>query len=220
MTPALPLSLLQEAAEWRLISLLFEYPGAAWQASVAALGAEVRDPRLRQAAEAARTEAYEGMHHSLFGPGGPVPPREATYNSGVQLGYLLSELSAYYEAFSFQPCTHEPADHISVQTAFVAYLKLKEAYAQSCGDSEPAAISADAALQFIKDHLSNMVQPFVAALESFAPSYLVLAGQVLLERVGPPRIAPAPVVDALLNDMEDTGLTCGDAPSGLIQLHS
>lgn len=212
------LSLLQEAAEWRLISLLFEYPGPSWHATVAALGAEVAEPRLRQAAEAAQQEAYEGMHHSLFGPGGPVPPREATYTSGVQLGYLLSEISAYYEAFAYQLETHEPDDHISVLTGFLAYLKLKEAFAQSCGDGEPAAVCAEAAQRFREDHLSTMVQPLAAALESVAPSYLVLASQVLLERVGPPRTAPAAIVDALLPDHENADLNCGDAPTDLIQL--
>ena len=68
-------ALLREAAEWRLISLLFECPNEEWQAQVAALAAEITDADLKAAAVAAREEAGEGIYHTIFGPGGPAAPR-------------------------------------------------------------------------------------------------------------------------------------------------
>jgi hypothetical protein len=53
-------------------------------------------------------------------------PKSATYSyhQTVQLGYLLSELQAYYSAFAFQPLTNEPPDHVSVETGFIAFQPL------------------------------------------------------------------------------------------------
>ena len=176
--------LLHEAGAWRLIALLFECPRPGWQGQVAALGLESRDPRLRSAAEAAQVEASEGLHHSLFGPGGPVSPREVTYAGGVQMGYLLSELRAYYAAFAFRPDTTEPDDHLSVEAGFMSYLGLKQAYATASNSEEHARVTADAAARFKVDHLARMVEPIARALEGGGPPYLVLAAQALFERVG------------------------------------
>ena len=65
--------LLGEAAEWRLLGLLFECPLPNWREQMDALAAEVVDADLKAAAEAARLEASEGLYHSIFGPGGPAP---------------------------------------------------------------------------------------------------------------------------------------------------
>ena len=107
-------ALIAEAAEWRLLALLFEYPGEEWRRQLDALASEVPQQELRRAAEGSQQEACEGLHIALFGPGGPVSLREATYQGGVQLGYLMSELSAIYDAFGFQPRTEEALDHLSV----------------------------------------------------------------------------------------------------------
>jgi nitrate reductase assembly molybdenum cofactor insertion protein NarJ len=200
--------LLLETAEWRLLGLLFEYPAGDWRSRVAALAAEVRDDELRSAAQAAMTEASEGMHYSIFGPGGPAPPREATYTRGVQLGYLLSELAAYYDAFAYRPEKQEPVDHVAVEVGYVAYLKLKQAYASAIGNAEHAAVCRAAGERFVAEHLSMMAAPLSAALEPIAPSYLVLAGRSLLRRVGPPAegISGGQVIQ--LSEDEDLG--CAD----------
>ena len=106
--------ILREAAEWRLIGLLFECPTPQWSGEVAAISRELEDPLLRQASEEALCEATEGLYHSTFGPGGPAPPREASYHDTVQLGYLISELESYYNAFAYRPACGEPADRKSV----------------------------------------------------------------------------------------------------------
>lgn len=175
--------LLEEAAEWRLIGLLFECPGAGWREQVATLGAETADGALRAAAEAARAEATEGFYHSLFGPGGPVSAREAGYREAIALGHLMSELSAYYGAFAYQPVTLEVADHISVEAGFIGYLRLKEAYALASGEAERAAVAAEAARRFTEDHLTAMAEPLAGRLAAAGPRYLVLAAEALRQRV-------------------------------------
>ena len=201
--------LLHDAAAWRLIGLLFECPRPGWREQVAALGAETRDERLRAASEAAQTEASEGLHHSLFGPGGPVSPREVTYLGGVQFGYLLSELNAYYEAFAYRPDTIEAEDHLSVEAGFMAYLAIKQAYALASGDNERAQITAGAASHFSTDHLALMVEPIARALDTGGPPYLALAGQALFERVGPPARRLVPLADDLVAHDEDGEMNCG-----------
>lgn len=93
-------------------------------------------------------EATEGLHHSLFGPGGPAAPREASYRTTLQLGYLLSELEAYYSSFGYTPAKEETPDHVAVETDFAAYLCLKRALAAALGRSDEAEIAADASRVF------------------------------------------------------------------------
>ena len=78
-------ALLRQAAEWRLIGLLFECPADAWRDDIVALARDIDDPLLGSAAAYALEEADEGLYHSTFGPGGPAPPREVTYVKAVQL---------------------------------------------------------------------------------------------------------------------------------------
>jgi nitrate reductase assembly molybdenum cofactor insertion protein NarJ len=179
--------LLREAAEWRLLGLLFECPSSQWNEQIAALAAEVSDADLVAAAAAAQQEASEGLYHSIFGPGGPAPRREISYRDWAQPGYLLSELTSYYDAFAYQPKIVEAPDHVSVETGFIAYLRLKEAYAEANADDDHAAVTREAAQQFIKEHLSALTEPLARSLEHSGVEYLALAGQALLARVGPKR---------------------------------
>ena len=119
--------LLRDAAEWRLISLLFECPGKDWQTQVNALAGEVDDADL-QAAVASCEGATESVYHSTFGPGGPAAPREVSYRQTLMPGQMLDEIGAFYQAFAYQPSIVEPPDHIAVMTGFIAYLRLKEAF--------------------------------------------------------------------------------------------
>jgi nitrate reductase assembly molybdenum cofactor insertion protein NarJ len=213
-TPAAPqlgpseVRLLRDSAEWRMIGLLFECPGEGWHAHIAALAGEVEDERLRDAARASAREASEGMYHAIFGPGGPVSPREATYVGGVQLGYLLAELAAYYDAFAYRPRTEEPHDHVGVEAGFVAYLVMKQAFASFAGDAEHAAVTADAAARFRADHLARLAEPLAAKLDALRPCYLSTAADVLLERVGPAPAQPVRLAGVLVKDDPDVEMTC------------
>lgn len=203
------LQLAREAGEWRLLSLLFECPTAEWRRQVSALMKDVEDVELSAAAEDALEQASEGLFHHTFGPGGPAPPREATYHQTVQLGYLMSELQAYYNAFAFDPATNEPPDHVAVETGFIAYLKLKEAYALACGNQEQAATAADSARQFICEHLGSIAEPLANHLQASEIPYLAKAGAALLRRVGPMPKAASPL-PILQEDQAESEWTCGD----------
>jgi nitrate reductase assembly molybdenum cofactor insertion protein NarJ len=207
---------LTEAAEWRLLALLFEYPAGEWRQQVQALAADVTHPDLCCAAGTALQDASEGLHLAFFGPGGPVSLREATYLGGVQLGYLMSELSAQYGAFGYKPSSTEPQDHLSVELGFLSYLKLKRAYALAYGDLDHAAIAEEAAAKFVKDHLSLVAEPVANALERLAPDFLVQAGRYLLDRIGPRPRNSYPLGGDLTGEVEAEEMTCG--PGDLVQL--
>ena len=202
-------SLLEQAAEWRLISLLFECPTRGWKEQIAAVSSELADTELRAAAESAQSEASEALYHSIFGPGGPAPAREVSYCESVQLGYLISELEAFYQAFSFQPATPEVLDHVSVEAGFMGYLKLKEAYALASSDLEHAAVAAEAAQRFLENHLCVMAQPLATSLHALGVRYLALAGEGLLRRVGPPRKGSRQQDSGLLPILNESLFDCG-----------
>ncbi len=213
-------ALIAEAAEWRLLALLFEYPTAAWRQQVDPLAQEVTHADLRTAADGARQEASEGLHIALFGPGGPVSLREVTYLGGVQLGYLMSELSAFYDAFGYHPETAEALDHLSVEAGFLSYLKFKQVYALACDDAEHATIISEAASNFVNEHLALVAEPIAGALENLAPEYLVHAGRFLVERIGPRPQSTYPLSGDLIGAVEAEEITCGSGASAdsLIQL--
>ena len=179
--------LLCEAAEWRLISLLFQCPGPGWKDHLTVLARETSDDDLRAAAESAQTESSEGLYHSIFGPGGPAPPREVSYRNWAEPGYLISELTSYYAAFSYSPALGEAVDHVAVEADFIGYLKLKQAYALACCDNEHAEIAADASSQFVEGHLSMFAQPLATMLQNSGVNYLARSGSALVRRTGQPR---------------------------------
>ena len=142
-------ALVIEAAEWRMIELLFRRPSTAWKDELKSLANEVEDTDLREAAMRAiaggSDGASEGVFHSIFGPGGPAPAREASYQGTIQLGYLMSELNAYYDAFAYTPARGdgvEPPDHVSVEAGFISFLRLKQAFAMSSGSAMGSCIVA------------------------------------------------------------------------------
>lgn len=207
-------TLLNEAAEWRLISLLFDCPKRDWFRQVALLGEQVSDKRLAKAARSAQDEATEGLFHSVFGPGGPAPGREVSYRSWVEPGQLLSEISSYYAAFGYKTSTDEVPDHVAVESGFMGYLCLKELYARECGDTVNAEITADAARSFADDHLSKYAEKLSSLLSGSGIEYLECAGESLFARVGPDkdknklREAALPVLAA---DEDEAMFECGVA---------
>lgn len=178
-------SLLQEAAEWRLLGLLFECPSPEWKQRIAALAAETAAGDLRESAAAALRDAAEEVFHSLLGPGGPAPGREASYRHSLELGRLMSELAACYLAFGYAPPAAEPPDHVSVEAGFMGYLRLKQACALACGETENTCLARGAAERFRRDHLSTVAQPLSESLSRSGEPYLDLAARALLRRTGP-----------------------------------
>jgi hypothetical protein len=88
--------LVLEAAEWRLLSLLFDYPHGAWRAQVAALAAEIEDAALRSCAQLALEQADAGLYHSTFGPGGPAAPREVSHHDALENAAVTAEAAARF----------------------------------------------------------------------------------------------------------------------------
>lgn len=212
--------LLSEAARWRLLALLFEYPTDRWRQDLTALQSDLQDESARDLAAAALKFSSEGLHSALFGPAGTVPAREVAYLGGVQFGYLMAELAAFYEAFGHQPSADEAHDHISVEAGFVGYLKLKQAYAAVSGDDEHAAIAAQAASTFVKEHIAMFAEPMLPRLENFAPDYLIGAGKMLLELAGPSPRSGYPLGNVFDAEDDSSEMSCGSpaAPAEIIQL--
>jgi nitrate reductase assembly molybdenum cofactor insertion protein NarJ len=202
--------LVREAAWWRLLGRLFECPTDAWRRDIKALVAEQDAGELRAAAEAAIESATQGAYHTVFGPGGPAPPREASYHDTIELGSLMSELTGWYLAFGYQPSTGEPPDHVAVEAGFVAYLRLKQAYAVASGADDDAAATNQAADRFRAEHLAVMAAPLAELLAGSDIEYLAHSSGLLAARAGrrPPRTR-LPVIQESLGD--DGEMCCGDA---------
>jgi len=174
--------LLHSAAQWRLIGLLLECPRDDWFAQVAAIAAEVGDEQLGRAAVLARQEASEGLYHTTFGPGGPAAPREVSYHDSLLAGQTLAQLRAQYAAFGYTPALDEAPDHIAVEAGFIAYLRLKEAFALHAGAVDQAEVAAEAARCFLQNHLSAMAGPLSESLECSGIGYLELVAAALRKR--------------------------------------
>jgi len=194
---ALQVDRLAAAVEWRLLGLLLSRPRAGWAEQLAALSRETRDELLRAAASAARG-ASEGGYHAFLGAGAAASPREAANGAFLDPGRTLADLRACYQAFGFAPETEEPDDHLSVECDFVAYLLLKQAYADARGQDEEADIARDARERFIAEHVAAVGRRFAGALPLVAPEHLVLAARALAARLPevpqtPPRCAVDPL---------------------------
>lgn len=203
---------LAEAAEWRLLSLLFDCPGDGWREQVATLAREVADAGLRACAHLALEQASPELYHSTFGPGGPAAPREVSYRDALQLGYLMSELETYYAAFGYQPACPEPPDHVAVETGFLAFLRMKEAFALNSADTERAAVAAEAAGRFVQDHLSFLAPGLAARLAESEFEYLAASARALQRRAGPAPPAGTPAAGGLPILDADAEITCGGDP--------
>lgn len=198
------LNLLQQAAQWRLIGLLFERPDDHWLQQVTSLAGEVADPQLHSAAVAAQTQASVGLYDTTFGPGGPACPRLVSYRQCLDPGQFLSQLRDFYNAFAYKPVINEPADHIAVQCGFVSYLLLKQLYAQLQGEHDRAAVAAQAASSFIQEFLANMAEPLACTLKQSGIEYLNLASSALLRLTGPKPKG----IDTSSSDSDQDCLTC------------
>lgn len=205
-------ALLREAVEWRLIGLLLAYPRDGWREEVQALARPIADQHLRAAAAAVLEAARAGGYLAALGPGGAVSPREVAYCGWQEPGKVLADLAAFYQAFAYRPRAGEPPDHVAVETDFVAYLRMKAAYARSRGAARDAEVAAEAARVFIADHLAVMAAPLADRLVATGFEGLALAARALRQRVGPPPAAPAASRAGAVG--EDCAAGCGWGPDG------
>jgi hypothetical protein len=196
-------ALLNESAEWRLLGRLLECPSAEWRDDIRRLGGEVAAGPVRDAARLALEQASEGVYYSVFGPGGPAPPREVSYHASVELGSLMSAIEGDYAAFAYRPAIDEPTDHIAIETGFIAYLRLKEAYARASDNEEAAAVAARVSERFLREHLAVLAHPLAALLANSGIPYLAQAVSIVAARSGPkPRGRHLPVIQPDTTDAE------------------
>jgi TorA maturation chaperone TorD len=196
------------AAEFRLIGLLLECPTPANRRQVDELCAETKDETLRTLAGQLRL-LDEGYHGSLFGPGGPVSPREAAYIGRQDPARVMADLGLFYEAFAFRPPSGEPVDHIASEVAFASFLSLKEAYALARGDAAAAAITAEAFQRFLREHLAVLAGGFVARFTGSPEVEFLALSNALLTRSGGLPLPEEQLVS--LEDEEELSCgTCGD----------
>ncbi len=185
--------LVAQAAAWRLASLLLECPRNGWINEVERLSCEISDARLSSSATRA-SEGTEENYHRLFGPGGAVSPREASYCGFEDPGRLMAELAAFYGAFSFQPRREEPLDHVSVEAGFLGYLFLKEAYARIQEDSQAAEITRSARERFTNEHVGRCAQGMIQRLSDVSP-YLKDVLSWIAEKAQSRAIADSPSIE-------------------------
>lgn len=97
---------------------------------------------------------------------------------------MLAELSAFYKAFSYQPNLRRKHPIISpLKPGFHGLSEIEGAFANECGDTENAEITAKAAKTFNDEHLAKFTEQIAKSLASSGIDYLELAKQ-LLKRVG------------------------------------
>lgn len=204
------LNLIAESAQWRLTGLLLSAPRSDdWRRQTASLAADVQDASLQEAARLAQTQADEGLYDSTFGPGGPAPPREVSYRPATLSSQFLAELAGHYEAFGYAPPYDEPVDHVAILTDFIAYLRLKEAYAAMRGDADQQSIARLAAERMVSEHLAHIAAPLAERLAAADIGYLAAASQALARRAGPRPSGATPDLTVLPQlDGEHQGWTC------------
>ncbi|MCC7012508.1 MAG: molecular chaperone TorD family protein [Planctomycetes bacterium] len=206
-SPMLWSDALRESARWRLLGLLFERPRTGWQEELESLAAEVDSKDLRVAASAA-SGSGEGFVLAFIGPGGPVSPREIAYRQARDPGHILAQLAAAYRAFAFTPQREDPLDHVAVEVGFVAYLRMKQAFAAVHGDQDSAALAAEAAERFMAEHLAAFAPQLAARLEECAAGHLHLAARALADRA-PHFEDSAPASNVACVESAGCAFTCG-----------
>ena len=183
------LDLVAQAADWHLLSVLFESPRPGWAEQISELASKTTDEELKMAAASACAEASETLYWTVFGPGGPAAPREVSYRPSVQPGQFLSQLEFFYEVFAFHPQENEAPDHIAVLCSFMSFLRLKEAYAVANENSADAKMCHAAAARLLEEHISYIAEPLSVLLGASGLKYLEKTGLGLYQRVGPSHVA-------------------------------
>ena len=129
----------------------------------------ILNPIVRQV-EIARGGAIEREHSRLFGVGLAATPYETEYDPLVSArkGHRLADLLGFYEAFGLRLADHrkEFPDHIAVELEFMSLLLLKAAHAEAEAMGEARAVSEEAAVKFLADHLGAWGGTFADRVEA------------------------------------------------------
>ena len=147
---------------------------------------------LQAATEASTAETLEGDYTILFGHAvqGLCPLYEAEYSESderLQQPHELSDLSAFYRAFGLGlgKEIRERVDFLAVECEFMAFLCVKQAYAEEHRDAKLAAVTVDAQRKFLRDHLARWA-PAAARriIDQSQDSYYTALSHFMLVYVG------------------------------------
>ncbi|MCE9583660.1 MAG: molecular chaperone TorD family protein [Planctomycetes bacterium] len=199
------------AADLRLIGLLLASPSVENRRQVDELRAEAPDEALRALAGQLRA-LDDGYHGSLFGPGGPVSPREAAYIGRQDPARVMAELGSFYAAFGFRPPAADPVDHVATEVAFASFLSLKEGYALSRGDAAAARTTAEALHHFFREHLSVIAGGLVARFTASPEVEFLALANALLARSGGLPLKEEQLVSLEDEDVMSCGMCEGEDP--------
>lgn len=194
MTAGTEAGLLSRAAAWRLAGRLFERPVPGYEEAIAALASEVGDEDLANAAREVLERPDEGSFLARLGPGGAVSPREAAFAGFGDPGRILADAEGFYAAFGYAPRAEDPADHAAIETGFVAFLLLKEAFALASGRREEAGTCEKARLLFLAEHVSTWADPVARGLTAAGDVGRARAARWIAARAGEAPSASLPVL--------------------------
>ena len=147
---------LERAADWRFASLLFQEPHVVGTTDLQALIPLLpADHREASAALAAEQDERSEHYYAVLGPGG-CPASESAYDHAAMAnrGPLISEVSAFYEAFAYPPrlTSDLSPDHIVVELDFLAFLAFKVAFACHEQRHKERDVAAAAFAEFLDRH--------------------------------------------------------------------
>lgn len=130
----------------------------------AALGPIVRERGI------ALSDPTGREHNRLFGVGLAATPYETEYDplASARKGHCLADILGFYEAFGFRLAEgmKEFPDHIAVELEFMSLLLLKAAHASAESMEEARAVSEEAAVKFLDDHLAAWGGAFAERVEA------------------------------------------------------
>lgn len=159
--------LVQQAAAFRLVALLFSVPSPQTRREVQALLPEVADSLLTEAGRCWLDTMDAGRYFACFAPIGRVSLRLVSYLPRISPGDILAELQRCYAAFGYVPFSAEPPDHLAIQVDFLAFLFLKRAYALAGSDVTSIALVEQICRRFWSEFLypimENLPQPLSEA---------------------------------------------------------
>ncbi|ROR32417.1 TorD/DmsD family molecular chaperone [Inmirania thermothiophila] len=132
---------------------------------------------LRELGERLRAtapEALRDLYDHLFEPQGRMaaPPYEGEYTRptpqhDLLLSAQLADIAGFYRAFGLEPSEAHPdrPDHVATELEFMHVLARKEAEAAACGEDEHWAVTREAEVKFLRDHLGRWTEAFRERVE-------------------------------------------------------
>lgn len=166
---------------YRALALALDYPSTETSENLDALLADLRAgggvgevkvpaplQTLVTAWSARCTPELQACFHRLFDTQGSLGYCESAWRH-VDRGAILRDVTGFYRAFGFAAADAEgQPDSIRHELAFMSYLAYKEWFAIEQGWTERAAVTRDAEVEFLADHLGLWAEAFAGRLTEAA----------------------------------------------------